>query len=143
MGQEPNISLGFEDLPRPTPKPAPARRWSPRRPGEIDSPEESPWGGMFGTPAPDMGYGLLLVRERDLPGGPGLRRDIEAAVLAVVSARASAIGRAPTSRDIDVALELLDLGDDAGAERLRGVSRDKGRMKELVAAIPREQLTRT
>lgn len=138
MGQEPNISLGVEDLPRATPKPAPARRWTPTRPGEVGSPAEMPWGGAFGTPGPDIGYAIRIVRERGLPGGV----DVETAVVAVMAARASAVGRAPTATDVDVALELLGLPSQAAVDALDGIAHDSKRLRALLADIPREQLTR-
>lgn len=140
MGQQPNIPLGIEDLPRATAHPAAANRWSPDRPGELSGPEAVPWGGAFGTPGPDTGYALTIVRRRDLPGGDHHRRDVEAAVVAVVAARASAIGRAPVPADVDVAVELLDL--DAGVEHLAGIAHAPARLRGLVASIPRERLAR-
>lgn len=132
------MPLGVEDLPRATPKPAPARRWKPERPGEVGSPAEMPWGGSFGTPGPDIGFAIHIVRERGLPGGP----DVEVAVVAVMAARASAAGRAPTASDVDVATELLRLSDPAAMAALDGIAHDPKRLQRLVAEIPREQLTR-
>lgn len=110
MGQQPNIELEIADLPRPVPAPAPARRWSPRRPGELNSPEEVPWGGMFGTPGPDTGYVLRLLADEELSLGRGEgRSDVVAALAALASARASLYGRAPTHGDIAVAKALLGL----------------------------------
>lgn len=138
MGQQPNIPLAVEDLPRATAHPGPARRWSPVRPGDLPRPEAVPWGGSFGTPGPDAGYSLRLVRAAHLPGGDRDRRDVVAAVAAVVSARASAIGRAPVGADVDVAVRLLGL--DGGVDHLAGVAHDPGRLQSLVAGIPRERL---
>lgn len=142
MGQEPNISLGFEDLPRATPKPAAPRRWIPNRPAEVGSPSEMPWGGAFGTPGPDTGFALKIVRGRELPGGQARRADVEAAVVAVVTARASAVGRAPTAPDIDTAIDLLGLGSEEAIHALSGISRDRARLTRIVADIPRDELTR-
>ena len=138
MGQEPNIQLGVEDLPRATPKPAPARRWKPDRPVEVGSPSEMPWGGSFGTPGPDTGFAIRIVRERGLPGGA----DVEVAVVAVMAARASAVGRAPTSPDLDVAIDLLGLFDDDAMAALDGIAHDSKRLQGLVAEIPLDRLTR-
>ena len=55
MGQQPNMPLTVEDLPRPEPHPAPARRWRAGRPGDPALPADVPWGGAFGTPGPDPG----------------------------------------------------------------------------------------
>ena len=84
MGQQPNIELEIADLPRPTARPAPARRWSPSRPGEMNTPEDVPWGGAFGTTGPDTGYALSLVGQRDLVLAHGEHRaNAEAAIAAV------------------------------------------------------------
>ena len=142
MGQEPNIQHGVEDLPRATPKPAAPRRWSPQRPGEVGSPGEMPWGGAFGTPGPDIGFALKIVRSRILPGDDDQRADVEAAVVAVMAARASAVGRAPTAPDVDVAIELLDLTSVDAVRDLDGIAHDKQRLKDTVARIPKDQLVR-
>lgn len=139
MGQQPNIAHGVEDLPRPTPKPGPARRWSPRRPAEIMGPEDERWGASFGTPGPNTGFAIKIVRGRELPGRDSLRPDVEAAVVAVMAARASAIGRAPTAPDADVALTLLAI-DEESAQGLAGVAGEHRRLAALVAAIPEDEL---
>jgi hypothetical protein len=140
VGQEPNIPLGFEDLPRPTPKPSAPRRWSPRRPGEVGSPAEMPWGGSFGTPGPDIGFAIRIARTRGIPGPEERRADAEAAIVAVMAARASAVGRAPTNPDFDVAVDLLGLGSDAGFAAIDGIAHDSKRLRRLVADIPRHAL---
>jgi len=101
-----------------------------------------PWGGSFGTPGPDIGFAIKIVRGRDLPGGPKRRQDVEAAVIAVMAARASAVGRAPTGPDVDVAIDLLGIGIDTGLDAVRGLAHDSRRLRSLVAAIPRDELIR-
>lgn len=140
MGQQPNIPITLGDLPRATPKPAAPRRWRPHRPGEITSPDDMPWGGLFGTPGPDTGYALRLLSERELPGGSEHRDDVTAAILAIVSARGSALGRAPVGPDIDVAIDLLGLDDDEQVVALDGIAHDHARLRGLVEAVPREAL---
>jgi hypothetical protein len=140
VGQEPNIRLGFEDLPRSTPQPAAPQRWSPRRPGELGSPADVPWGGAFGTPGPDIGFAFKIVRSMDLPGSAHSRHDVEAAVVAVMAARASTVGRAPTASDAIAALDVLDLSD-TGVAALAGISHDRARLGALVARIDKERLT--
>ena len=135
MGQEPNIRLGPEDLPRATPQPAAPRRWSPQRPGEIGSPEEMPWGGAFGTPGPDPGFANRIVGSLDLPGGERNRADVEAVVVAVMTALASAIGRAPVVSDVAVVIDLLEL-TEANAGSFAGVAHDHARLRAIVAALP-------
>lgn len=140
MGQQQNIPITLADLPRATAKPAAPRQWRPDRPGDITSPQQMPWGGAFGTPGPDTGYALRLIRQRGLELEPGIRRDVEAAILAVVSARASALGRAPVAGDIDVAMDLLGLDDPAAVSRFAGIAHDNSRLRGLVEAVPRETL---
>ncbi len=140
MGQEPNIHVGFEDLPRAVPEPAAPERWSPQRPGDFVSPDEVPWGGVFGTPGPDTGFAYKIVKNLDLPGGAHRRSDIEAVLVAVMSARASSIGRAPTATDAPVAIDLLGL-TEASADSFAGIAHDQIRLGAIVAAIPAERLT--
>lgn len=108
MGQQPNIELSISDLPRPQPKPDPARSWSPGRPGELGGPDDHEWGGGFGTTGPDAGYALSLVAGRELDLAEGEHRsNADVAVAAVASARSSLFGRAPTMKDVDLAMVLL------------------------------------
>ena len=113
MGQQPNVEIDPSDLPRPTPDTDPPRRWRPTRPGVIVSPEQMPWGGAFGTPGPDMGWALKLVRSADLPE----RTDgLEAVLAALMAARASVFGRAPVPEDLEVAKVLAGLAEGLPSE---------------------------
>ena len=149
MGQQPNIELEISDLPRPTARPAPARRWSPSRPGEMTSPQEVPWGGAFGTTGPDTGYALKLIGQRDVVLAHGEHRaNAEAAIAAVAGARASHFGRAPTAEDIDVALILFGYDDrelpadlvaslaNDRVEWFANVGQNTAKLRGVVAAIP-------
>lgn len=102
MGQQPNLPLTVEDLPRAEPHPAPARRWRAGRPGDVASPADVPWGGAFGTPGPDAGYALRLLEGRSSGEGVDPR-----AVAAVMGARASLVGRAPVAADAEAAEIIL------------------------------------
>lgn len=139
MGQQPNVPLVIEDLPRHTAHPPAPQRWSPNRPGEISGPASLPTGGHFGATGPDAGYALGLVKRRTLPGGEHHRGDVVALVAAVVTARAAALGRAPTPTDVDAALLLLALDDDAAAAAA-GIAHDHARLRSRVSAIPPERL---
>jgi len=152
VGQQPNVQLGIEDLPRAVPHPAPARRWAPSRPGDLGSPGEVPWGGAFGTPGPDTGYALRLVASREWTLEPGEdRHDVEAALGALMSARASRFGRAPTAVDAQVAELLLGLRSDGGeapsgpaGARVRmvpGIAHDAAARRSLVASVDPDLLT--
>lgn len=107
MGQQPNVELTAAQLPKPTPEPDAARRWRPTRPGVITSPDQVPSGGAFGTPGPDTGYALLLIRAL----GPELSAGQQKVVAALMAARASRLGRAPTAEDLDVARLISGIGD--------------------------------
>jgi hypothetical protein len=58
--------------------------------------------------------------------------------MAIVSARSSALGRAPVGPDIDLAIGLLDL--PTGAEAVSGIAHDHSRLRRLVEGIPRDVL---
>jgi len=139
MAQEPNVQLEIEDLPRHTATTAPPRPWKPERPGEITSPEEMPWGGAFGTIGPDTGYALAILSRRDLELLPGEdRHDAEAALTALMSARASHFGRAPVPKDADVAEALLGFGSDDPSWRRHwtaNAGHDRDLRRALVAAV--------
>lgn len=107
MGQQPNVELTAAQLPRPTPEPDAARRWRPTRPGVITSPEQMRVGGSFGTPGPDMGYALVLMRRF----AADLTEAQQKVVVALVAARASRLGRAPTREDVEVARLIAGVGD--------------------------------
>jgi hypothetical protein len=140
VGQQPNIQLRLEDLPRP--RPAPARRWSARRPGDPAGPEQVPWGGAFGTPGPDTGYALRLLVDRPLALAEGERRaDAEQMVAALMAARASLLGRAPVAADADVAELMLGFraegsaADESAVGRRRFSARGSEGVRRLLEAV--------
>jgi len=128
VGQQPNIQLHLEDLPRPEPHPGPARRWSARRPGDLAGPQQVPWGGAFGTPGPDTGYALRLLAGRPPSATEGEDpAEAERMVAALMAARASLLGRAPVIGDAEVAEMILGLRAggltaDAAADARRRLS---------------------
>jgi hypothetical protein len=145
--------LDISDLPRPTAKTAPARRWSPQRPGDLTTPEDLPSGGAFGAIGPDTGYAARLVADREIALAPNEdRHQVDAAVVALAGARASRLGRAPTGEDIDIALLLLGYGEDAENDSelveqrrgwLAGVGHGSAGGRALVAAVRPDVLTST
>lgn len=110
MGQQPNIELDPEDRPRATLLPSPPRRWRPSmRPGMITAPDEMPEGIQFGVPAPDTGYALRLIALD--PEIPDRSPELEAVLAALMAARASRFGRAPTKKDLQAAKLLCGIGE--------------------------------
>lgn len=78
----------------------------------ITSPQQMKWGGAFGTPGPDTGYALKIVREADLAE----RSDaLEKVLAALMGARASILGRAPIPEDLEVALIVSGLAANSSA----------------------------
>ncbi len=133
MAQQPNIELRITDLPRPTPSPDPARSWTPNRPGDLQGPEDTPWGGLYGTPGPDAGYVLRLVANLQIAIGTGeSQEDGRRAVAILAAARASRAGRGPTGSDVAVARMLLGYSDDLDESTRRRLAQ---RRYERVAGI--------
>jgi hypothetical protein len=147
MGQQPNIEMSLADLPREEPEPEAARRWRPTRPGVIVSPKEMRWGGSFGTPGPDTGWAIRLVRAAHLPDRTP---DLEALLVTLMSARASQLGRAPMSADLEVAKLMCGIGEGLPAylsERrqrwLRVAAHEKVKGRSAVAELDPDLLTNT
>ena len=110
MAQQPNIEISPDDLPRVVLDTDPARHWLPgSKPGVITSPSQVPTGGSFGTPGPDAGWAYRIVRTLE----PGIDRNLEAVLVALMAARAAAAGRAPMAQDLEVAKILAGLADGA------------------------------
>ena len=74
----------------------------------ITAPHQVPRGEGFGTPGPDTGWAFRLIDAAEVPG----RTDGFDKVLgALMGARASLFGRAPTGEDLEVALLLSGIGE--------------------------------
>jgi hypothetical protein len=95
----------------------------------IVSPQQMKWGGAFGTPGPDTGYALKIVREADLPNRS---LALEQVLAALMGARASILGRAPIGEDLEVALIVSGLAPNSSAMLV-----ERGR--HWVAATAHEQ----
>jgi hypothetical protein len=133
------MPLTLQDLPRPEPSPAPARRWQAGRPGDLRSPGDVPWGGAFGTPGPDAGYARWLLADAGRSG------DEVTALAVVVAARSSRLGRAPVAADFEAA-EILLAGLPAAARRpghgMEGMRRLLEALDPVQLAAPLEALRR-
>jgi hypothetical protein len=77
------------------------------RPGVIAAPAQMPRGGAFGTPGPDTGYALVLIRAANV----ALTTNQEKVIAALMAARSSHKGRAPVGEDLEVALVLAGIGE--------------------------------
>lgn len=108
MAQQPNIEIDRARAPLPEPAPGPARRSGRGRPGVIETPAEATWGGSFGTPGPDTGWAIKLIRRSEYDRSHRAS-ETEALLTALVAARASRRGRAPVPEDVEVGLILMGL----------------------------------
>lgn len=102
---------------------------------------------MFGTPGPNTGYVLTLLRNEVLELAPGeTRSDAVMALASLAGARASLVGRAPTREDVHVAMALLGFDEllpaqirESLAERrphwVANVAHDSKKLYELVDAV--------
>jgi hypothetical protein len=153
LGQQPSIELELSDLPRPEPTRHPERRWRPSRPGDIQGPDEMPWGGSFGTTGPDTGYALALLLLFEIDPGPlQNQRDLHIGLAAVAGARASRFGRAPVKEDVELALLVFGflpegLHDDLVAglvedrhEWFANAAHEAEKGRRIAAAVPLEVL---
>lgn len=118
MGQQPNIELDLDDLPRPSHEPGAPVGWKPTRPGEITSPAQMPVGGVFGNPSPDTGWVKKLVAGVEFDRTAANAAEV---VATIASVRASTFGRGPVPADVEAALIVLGLRD----EGLDQATRDK------------------
>jgi hypothetical protein len=144
MAQQPNVELDRSDAPK-ADLPTPAGRWSPTRPGEVLTPDAQVIGAGFGRPGPDIGFAYKLISHH-VPAEDRSRR-LDDVMVAIMGARASAIGRAPVAKDAAVAAALLGFGP---GERRRAEARRKGILDStahehsagnaFVASIPPEVL---
>jgi hypothetical protein len=138
MGQQPNVPLRIEHLPRRTGHPSHPDRWSPDRPGDMTSPLEVPWGGAFGTTGPDAGYAKRLVADREFEILAGETvDDVRRAVMVLAATRAARLGRAPMLDDVEAAEAALGVGAHDPSWRLRwtvGMAHSRQAPQRLIAA---------
>lgn len=123
----------------------PPQSWTATRPGDLVGPG-LPGGARFGSPGPDLGYGLKLVRTvvAGLTFEKGEHRhDVEAALFAVGCKRASVFGRAPVIHDFQLAAALFGfwVGAPADLVALRrslfdGAGHDYNRQRAVADKVP-------
>lgn len=103
-----------------------------------------PSGDGFGTPGPDAGFAKTLINRADIRNGTP---ELEAVLSALMVARASSFGRAPTPRDLEVATVLCGVGINAPDwvnERrehwMHAIAHDKPKGKTAVSEVDRDLL---
>jgi hypothetical protein len=109
----PTDRVGYYDAPTHVPN-----GWTAHRPGEVEV--RQPSGTRLGSPGPDQGYALKLVKEfhgkLHLTDGENAH-DAESGCLAIAMKRSSMFGRAPVIHDLTLAFTLWGYLDaDAPAE---------------------------
>lgn len=114
MTQPEYVPLAAADKVRPGERLPPAKPWTADRPADLKG-SVQPRGPRFGSPGPDQGYALKLVRQFEdrlqLTDGEH-RADVVSGVLVVALKRASLFGRAPVIHDLEHAFTLFGcLGD--------------------------------
>lgn len=126
------------------------RSWVADRPADLVGPKR-PAGSRFGTPGPDQGFALRLVRRFEdrvhLVPEESMEDVLYGAAL-LASKRAGLLGRAPCVYDLDAVFALFGFlvespPEELVAERRRlfaSASRDYVAQRALVDAVPDETL---
>ena len=126
--------------------------WLPSRPADLRQPVRA-GGRGFGRPGPDQGFALRLTRGFEdrlrLSSGESAE-DVVVGCALLASRRAGAVGRAPSSHDVAVALALFGFLGDAPADlvaertaRFRSVAHEYNAQRRLVDSVPEEALRLT
>ena len=160
MSQPAHVPVQASDRVRPSALLPPPPQWFLGRPADELDPEQ-PKGPRFGSPGPDLGYGLKLARRLQprLVLTEGERaEDVVAGCFACGARRASSFGRAPVIYDMEwaytiwgylgVAAEQVptDLPMDLVAWRkpmFRGAAEHYWDQREIVDAVRVETLNLT
>lgn len=103
-----------------------------------------PSGDGFGSPGPDAGFAKKLIRNAQIEDRTP---ELESVLSAIMTARASSYGRAPTTGDLDAALAMCGLGGDAPdwVHRRRehwvhAIAHDKPKGKTALSELDRDLL---
>ena len=103
-----------------------------------------PSGDGFGTPGPDAGFAKTLITRAEFGDRS---EELEAVLSAIMVARASSFGRAPTNGDLQAALAMCGIGWDAPDwvhERRRhwvhAISHDRPKGKTALSELDRDLL---
>jgi hypothetical protein len=141
------VPVSLNELPRlKEPIPAPGR-WKPDRPGDLRG--RQPLGPKLGSPGPDQGYALRLVRYFDdrLELADTDKDDAVTGCLGVALKRASIFGRAPVIWDFELAFTLWGFLGGAPEELVafrkplfEGCRHDYEAQREIADRVPDETL---
>lgn len=149
MAVDPHVKPRLVDRPRSgTPMP-PSHGFRAERPGEVVG-SGQPRGDMLGSPGPDLGYALSLAERfrHRLDLAPQERADDAlAAGCGIAMRRCSRLGRAPTTKDVELGLTVLGYLGGAPADyvawrkrHVRGASHEYAEQRELVDAVDEDVL---
>jgi hypothetical protein len=127
----------------------PARKFRNDRPAAL-APASQPFGGQFGTPGPDQGFGLKLAKvftDRLVLAENEHTEDAVAGCVNVGLARAALFGRAPVIHDMTVAYTIWGFLGEAPSELVdmrrplfMAASHHYWDQREIVARTPPETL---
>ncbi len=107
-----------------------------------------PSGDGFGTPGPDAGFAKTLISRADIDGHSP---ELDAVLSAIMVARASSFGRAPTTTDLEAAKAMCGIGPgdapDWVHERrerwMHAIAHDKPQGRTAVSELDRDLLGKT
>lgn len=155
MPTDPYVADRTDDEPRqastlsPGVRVPPARAWRADRPGDLVDGVQ-PRGARFGTPGPNVGYAMSLVRRMRGPFELSAledHHDVDVVVSAVAMKRAASLGRAPIGADVEcAALALGYLGATTPemiawrADAVDGAGHDYEAVRKICDAVPLEAL---
>ncbi len=152
MTQPDYVPIAAPDRIRPIDRLPVPRSWRSTRPGEVLDPVP-PKGRAFGSPGPDLGYGLklarLLVPKVKVTDGE-LVADAVAGCFAVGAKRAAMFGRAPVIFDMELAYALWGFFDGAPADLIAfrkplflGAAHEYSEQRQIVDRVKESTLRMT
>jgi hypothetical protein len=154
MPTDPFVADRLDDEPRQMPNLSPGVRvppagaWRADRPGDLADGVQ-PRGDRFGSPGPNVGYALFLVRrmhDQFVLSPLEHQEDVDAAVAAVAMKRAASFRRAPVAADVECAALVLGyLGSSSDelvewrAKAVDGAAHDYDTLRAVVDRVPIEE----
>jgi hypothetical protein len=107
-----------------------------------------PSGDGFGTPGPDAGFAKTLIGRAEIEDRSP---ELEAVLSAIMVARASSFGRAPTGGDLEAAMAMCGIGSGDVPEWvherrrhwMHAIAHDKPKGRTAISELDRELLRKT